>query len=138
GSGGLIDPSVTRLCGTCSGAQVLVGSGTGSGSFGGVYINSKWNYSLTGAYQIPVVEASLGFNLNGRQGYALPYVTRVNAGAEGFKFLLASNSVDTFRNPNVTDLDLRLAKDLRFNRIGLTLSVDAFNVMNSNTILQRD
>ena len=139
GSGGVIDPTVTRLCGVCSGSQVLVGSGSGSGSFGGVYINSKWNYSLTGAYQIPVIETSLGFNLNGRQGYALPYVTRVAApNGEGNKLLLAPSSVDSFRNPNVSDLDLRLAKDLRFNRLGLTLSVDAFNIMNSNTILQRN
>src|SRR5256885_11830544 len=44
---------------------------------GGVYINSKWQYNLTGVYQIPVVETSFGFNLSGRQGYAAPYVARV-------------------------------------------------------------
>jgi hypothetical protein len=136
---GIVDPTRDRTCTPCNGSQVIIGSGAGSGSFGGVYINSKWNYSLTGAYQIPVVEASIGFNLNGRQGYALPYVVNVTAPrGEGTKRLLVPSSVDSFRNQNVSDLDLRLAKDLRFNRIGLTLSVDAFNVLNSNTILQRD
>jgi hypothetical protein len=143
GSSGIVDPTCQRtatdVCSVDSGSQVLVGSGSASGAFGGVYINSKWNYSLTGAYQIPVVEASLGFNLNGRQGYALPYVVRVTApNGEGNKLLIAPSSVDTFRNPNVNDLDLRLAKDFRFSRLGLTLSVDAFNVLNSNTILQRN
>jgi carboxypeptidase family protein/TonB-dependent receptor-like protein len=139
GSGGIIDPTRDRLCSVCSGSQVLVGSGAASGAFGGVYINSKWSYSLTGAYQIPVIETSLGFNLNGRQGYADPYVVQVTAPrGEGVKRLLAPSDVDSFRNPNVTDLDLRLAKDFRISRLGLTLSVDAFNVLNSNTILQRN
>jgi hypothetical protein len=118
---------------------VLIGSGTGSGSFGGVYINSKWSYSVAGAYQIPVIESSLGFNLNGRQGYALPYTVRVTApNGEGQKNVIVPTSVDEFRNPNVNDLDLRLAKDIRISRAGLTLSIDAFNVLNSNTILQRN
>jgi hypothetical protein len=152
-SNGIIDPTCQRVTGTgtnannvlgdiCSvsnGSQVLIGSGTGSGSFGGVYINSKWSYSVAGAYQIPVIESSLGFNLNGRQGYALPYTVRVTApNGEGQKNVIVPTSLDEFRNPNVNDLDLRLAKDIRISRAGLTLSVDAFNVLNSNTILQRN
>ncbi len=152
-SSGIVDPTCQRVTGTgtnpnnvtgdiCSvsnNSQVLVGSGTGSGSFGGVYINSKWSYSVAGAYQIPFIESSLGFNLNGRQGYALPYVVRVTApGGEGQKNLIVPSSLDQFRNPNVNDLDLRLAKDIRLSRAGLTLSIDAFNVINSNTILQRN
>ncbi|HEX3107850.1 MAG TPA: hypothetical protein VHU41_02070, partial [Thermoanaerobaculia bacterium] len=57
---------------------------------------------------------------------------------EGTKSILLESSTDQFRNDNVTQLDLRLAKDLRLSRFGLTLSVDAFNVTNSNTILQRN
>ena len=44
------------LAGTAGGAHegdaVLQGSGTGSGSKGGIYINSKWSYSVNGLYQI--------------------------------------------------------------------------------------
>ena len=152
-SSGIVDPTCQRLTGTgrvqgpvlgdvCSvsnGSQVIIGSGAGSGSFGGVYINSKWSYSLTGAYQIPVIESSIGFNLNGRQGYAIPYVVRVTAPrGEGAKNVIVPSSVDEFRNPNVSDLDLRLAKDFHISRAGLTVSLDAFNVLNSNTILQRN
>jgi len=140
---GIIDPTRKRDtnygCTVCDGSDVIIGSGTGSGSFGGVYINSKWAYSLTGLYQLPIIETSLGFNLNGRQGYALPYVLRVaGTGGEGNKFLMAENDSTQFRNANVRDLDLRLAKDFRVSRVGLTVSIDGFNVLNSNTVLQRN
>lgn len=140
GPGGIIDPTRTRLCGTCSSSPVVIGSGTGSGAKGGIYINSKWSTSITGVYQIPVVETALGFNLNSRQGYALPYVwsVRPSGTGEGTKLLLAPSSVDTFRNPTVTQLDLRLAKEIRFKAVGLTLSIDGFNVLNANTVLQRN
>jgi hypothetical protein len=143
GPGSFSDPTIQRVaggtaCPNCNGDQVIFQS-TGSGSKGAVYINSKWAYSVTGVYQVPVIETSLGFNLNERQGYALPYVWRVNgAGGEGTKLLIVPNHIDEFRNSNVTELDLRVAKEIRVSRVGLTLSVDAFNVLNANTILQRN
>jgi len=151
GSAGIIDPTANRGatsgagatpgwltgCISCDGSAVLQGSGSGSGSKGGVYINSKWAYNLTGVYQIPVIETSLGFNLTGRQGYPIPYVYRVNT-SEGFKYILAENDTDTYRQPNLTEFDLRLSKDIRIARAGITLSLDAFNILNSNTIIQRD
>ena len=139
-SSGVIDPTRQRVssgCSTCNDVEVLQGSGSGSGAKGGVYINSKWAYNLTGAYQIPVIETSLGFNITGRQGYAIPYAYRVST-SEGFKYLLAENQTDTFRHPNLTEVDLRLQKDLHIQRLGLTLSVDAFNILNDQTVLQRD
>ena len=138
GSGAIIDPTRGQTCGVCNGSEVLFRS-TGSGNKGNVYINSKWSYSLTGAYQIPVIETNLGFNLNGRQGYALPYVALIRTTTgEGTKAVLVPSDVDTFRNDNVTELDLRLSKDIRISRVGLTLSLDGFNMLNSNTILQRN
>jgi Carboxypeptidase regulatory-like domain len=138
GAGAIVDPTVTRTCGVCNGSEVIFQS-TGSGSKGNVYINSKWTADLTGTYQIPVIETSFGFNVNSRQGYSLPYVWLVRGAAgEGTKALLAPSDVDTFRNPTVTELDMRLAKEIRFQRVGLTLSIDGFNMLNSNTILQRN
>jgi hypothetical protein len=142
GPNGVVDPTRVRTaatgCQTCDGSQVLVQSG-GSGNKGNVWINSKWAYSLTGLYQIPFIETSLGFNLNGRQGYPLPYTWLVRgASGEGTKTLLATDDTDSFRNDDVTTLDLRLAKEFRISQVGLTLSVDGFNILNSNTILQRN
>jgi hypothetical protein len=138
GSGAIVDPTKSGLCGPCDGAEVVVQSG-GSGSKGNVYINSKWSYSLTGTYQIPVIETSVGFNLNGRQGYAVPYSATVRTSTgEGNKGLLVPQTVTQFRNDDVKELDLRFAKDIRVSRLGLTLSVDLFNALNAQTILQRN
>ncbi|HEX7679789.1 MAG TPA: hypothetical protein VF713_16785, partial [Thermoanaerobaculia bacterium] len=138
GPGAIVDPTITRTCGVCNNSEVIFQS-TGSGSKGNVYINSKWTADLTGTYQIPVIETSFGFNVNSRQGYSLPYVWLIRGtNGEGTKQLLATSAVDTFRNPTVTEVDMRLAKEIRFQRVGLTLSIDGFNMMNSNTILQRN
>lgn len=140
GPNAFADPSHIRDgngCSNCDGGIVVQGSGTGSGAKGGVYINSKWAYNLTGAYQIPVVETTLGFNITGRQGYPIPYAIR-QASVQGNKQILAFGSVDPQRLPNLNEVDLRLAKDVRVGRAGVTLSVDAFNVMNAHTVLQRN
>lgn len=140
GDDAFIDPTRLRsggLCSNCDGGIVSQGSGTGSGAKGGIYINSKWAYNVTGAYQIPVIETSLGFNLTGRQGYPIPYVHRVSV-STGFKPVLVTDDIDEYRLPNLMNLDLRLAKDLRFGPVGFTVSADVFNVLNRNTELQRN
>jgi hypothetical protein len=138
GSGAIVDPTRGQTCGICNGADVLVQS-TGSGAKGNVYINAKWTYAVNGVYQIPVIETSFGVNVNGRQGYALPYVAAVRTTTgEGTKNVLVPASSTTFRNANVREVDVRLAKDIRLSRAALTLSVDGFNVFNGNTILQRN
>ncbi len=147
GAGGIIDPTIARGsygCTVCNNSEVIVGAGSGSGAHGGVYLSSKWAYNLTGTYQIPIIETNFGVNLTGRQGYPIPYVFRVTgsgnngASTSTTKFLLAEGKPDTFRHGNVTELDLRLAKDIRIWRGGITLSVDAFNVLDKRTVLQRD
>jgi Carboxypeptidase regulatory-like domain len=145
GAGAIVDPSIARssngACTVCDNSQVIVGAGSGSGAKGGVYINSKWAYNFTGTYQLPVIETSFGFNLTGRQGYPIPYVYRVSANdSQGgsFTYLLAEPKVDTHRNANVMELDLRLAKDIPIRNHAITLSVDGFNILNRQTILQRD
>jgi hypothetical protein len=139
GEEGIVDPTHVRTatgCSSCDGDIVVQGAGTGSGAKGGIYINSRWAYNLTGAYQIPFIETSLGFNLTGREGYPIPYIYRY-VGNEGPKAVLAGD-VDAYRLPNIMNLDLRLAKDIRFGPAGLTLSVDLFNALNENTELQRN
>ena len=39
---------------------------------------------------------------------------------------------------DVHELDLRLGKDLAIHGRGVTLSLDAFNILNSQTVLQRN
>jgi hypothetical protein len=125
------------------GDAVAQGSGTASGAFGGVYINSKWSYSVNGLYQV-MPERAWGFNLaaavNGRQGYPIPYYERVTLPANmqfGFERVLVASRPDQFRNPNVHILDGRIEKELSLGEVGLTLGVDCFNLLNSSFVQQR-
>jgi hypothetical protein len=45
--------------------------------------------------------------------------------------------VDSNRYGNLWDLDLRLAKNIRFGGTAVTLSAEAFNVFNNNLVLSR-
>jgi hypothetical protein len=140
---GIIDPTeqlVPTGCSVCDGAEVVQGAGGTSGTKGGIHINSGWSYAITGLYQIPFVEMNLGVNLSGREGYPAPYVHETQSfGNEGGgrKDVLMVD-IGQVRHEDIHMMDLRLAKELRFAGVGLTLSADAFNVTNQQTILQRN
>ncbi len=147
-----LDPTITlptsnnRGQGINNGDQVVEGSGTGSGSKGNVFINSKWSYDVTGLYQI-APDRPWGFNvaanLYGRQGYPAPYFQRFvrstisdNFGL-GTAVLLPGEQIDTYRFPDVNLMDARIEKEFSLRDVGLTLGVDVFNVFNKATVLQR-
>jgi len=141
--GGTDDPNPALLGGLKDGSPVLSGNQTISGSFGNVFINSKWSYSLNGLYQV-APDRPWGFNLAaslfGRQGYPLRYSRRVfipglNIGRPSD--LPIAGSPDAFRYPDVHILNLRAEKEVRFNRAGVTFGFDLFNALNSATVLQR-
>lgn len=140
GPNGYIDPSPNRAgygCTSCDGSAVVQGSGTGSGAKGGVYINSGWSFNITGLYQIPVIDVNFGASVIGREGYPIPYVHGVSTN-EGFKRVLV-DGVEPARLEDIFQLDLRLSKEFTFlNDVGLTISVDAFNVTDEQAILQRN
>jgi len=132
GPGAIIDPSPLLRnstnsfdgCSVCDGGDVASGGGIGNN-----YINSRWAYSLTGVYQLPW-QISLGAALNGREGYVAPYYVQFRDRREGTQKTLLVSDFDT-RLPNVTNLDLRIAKDIAIaGEAALNLSIDAFNVLN--------
>jgi hypothetical protein len=138
------DPTHFLGGGFNEGDQVVQGSGTGSGAKGGVYINSKWSYSLNGLYQI-APDRPWGFNtalnLTGRQGYPIPYYVRLgNAfrqGIPGFTRVQVVDAPDSFRLDNIRILDGRLEKEFTFSDFGFTLSADCFNIFNEGFVQQR-
>jgi hypothetical protein len=142
GAGAIVDPSPLLSnstnsfdsCSVCNGAAVASGGGIGSN-----YINSRWAYSLTGVYQLPW-QLSAGAALNGREGYVIPYYVSFRDKKEGTqKKLLVSSSFDDTRLPNITNLDLRLAKDFMItSKTALNVSLDVFNVLNTHTVLDRN
>lgn len=139
GPNGFIDPTQSLTgygCSNCDGSDVVQGSGSGSGAKGGIYINSRWAANVTGLYQIPVIDVNFGFNLFAREGYPIPYF-HARSTSEGTKNVLV-NGVTGARHEDPINLDLRLSKDIRMGPVGLTLSVDAFNITNEQTVLQRN
>lgn len=125
----------------CSGI-VTSPAGNASGTKRGIYINSRWGYNLSGIYQLPW-DIMFGAALTGREGYPNPYNTDVdmttydeNSG-EGVKRVY-TGALDSARLDDLMNLDLRVAKDINISVVRLTLSLDAFNVTDERTVLQRE
>ncbi|HUP63297.1 MAG TPA: TonB-dependent receptor plug domain-containing protein [Thermoanaerobaculia bacterium] len=136
----IIDPTQSRAgfgCAACDGSDVVQGSGTISGAKGAVWINSEWAINAAGVYQIPFIETNFGLNFTMRQGYPILYVHETPVLSTGSRRQVLLDEVTANRLPNPYSLDLRLSKDFRFRGVGLELSVDAFNVTNERTVLQR-
>ena len=123
---------------TCGNGMQVYQESVGSGNFGNVWIGSKWNVNLTGLYQLPL-NFNVAANFYGRQGYVNPINVQVDTGnGEGTRFVLVGNPED-HRLKNVYNLDLRVEKVVPIaSSASLTLSIDLFNALNSNTILQRE
>jgi hypothetical protein len=142
GPGAIVDPSPLLRnstnsfdsCSVCDGATVASGGGIGNN-----YMNSRWAYSLTAAYQLPW-RVSLGAAFNGREGYLIPYYVQFRDKKEGTqKTLLVSPQFDSTRLPSIANLDLRVGKDIPIAHAAtLNISLDAFNVLNERTVLDRN
>jgi hypothetical protein len=108
---------------------------------GGVFLNSKWQFSANGMYVAPY-GIELAASVFGRQGYPLPiYRTGVSLGVDTALNILVSPEIDTFRLENVWNTDVRVAKAFRLparQHVDLRLMVDVFNLVNANTALVRN
>jgi len=120
--------------------DIVADQSAGSGSKSSVYLNSKYSFNVNGLYQV-APELPWGFdvsaNVSGRQGY--PFVTFYTVtGSDGIaRQVLATSKMGSLRYQNIYTLDGRLDKEIAFSDFGLTLSVDCFNLLNNNTVLQR-
>jgi len=121
---------------TCQNGSQVYQESLGSGGFTQVFIGSKWNFNITGLYQLPL-NFNVAMNLYGRQGYRNPYFVQVDTdNGEGTRLALLDG---TTRLKDVYNLDLRVEKVIPIaSKASLTLSVDMFNVLNDNTVLQRE
>ena len=112
----------------------------GSGAKGDVFLQSTWSANLNGMYQV-APDRPWGFNfaanLFAREGYPLPYF-KANGANEGGKNVQVSG-FEQFRTDDIITVDLRVEKDIAFaENLSATLSLDCFNAMNENYVLQRE
>jgi hypothetical protein len=135
GPGAMINPTHVDLDPQIDGAQHVefaVGSGKN------YYTSAKWQVNLNGMVQLPGgFEAAA--NLFGRQGYPKPVYLQIDLGAlDGVPNVLAVDTTDQIRLKNLWDLDVRLAKTMRFGGTSVTLAGEIFNALNANTELYRN
>ncbi|HEX6739844.1 MAG TPA: TonB-dependent receptor [Vicinamibacteria bacterium] len=135
GPGAIINPTHHDLDPQIDGTQHVefaVGSGKN------YYTNAKWQVNFNAMYQLPR-GFELAANLFGRQGYPKPVYLQLDTGAlDGQLNVLAVSETDQIRLKNLWDLDLRLAKSLKFRGTNVTLAGEVFNLLNANTELYRN
>jgi hypothetical protein len=100
----------------------------------GSYMNSKWQFNVSGSYELPW-DVSVSGNAFGRQGSPFPVVRQASLGVDGSGSVLVSPEVDAYRLDNLYNIDVRAAKKVRAGRANLTLMADLFNLLNANTTL---
>jgi hypothetical protein len=94
--------------------------------------------NLNGMYQMPG-GFEVAANLFGRQGYPKPVYLQADTGAlDGLLNVLAVSTTDQIRLKSLWDLDVRLAKTMRFGGASVTLAGEIFNALNANTELYRN
>lgn len=109
----------------------------GDGS--GVITNARWSYSLVSRlalFRDTAAAFDVSASVTGRDGYPLPYARRVVA-PDGTQTRVQIADSDRFRTDPIHLLDLRLEKRIRLGAIAATLGVDVFNVLGSDSALQR-
>jgi hypothetical protein len=140
----IINPVINTTGSFEDGQTFLAGSGTGSGAKGGIYISPGWSFDISGLYQI-APQRPWGFNVagnvNGREGYAIPYSVSVPGAVFGdglgTRTTRVSSDTDSFRHDDVIIFNGRIEKEFNFGEFGLTLGIDGFNLFNEAYVLQR-
>ena len=146
GSSAIQNPSNNVGDTTLSGSDVIAGGATSSGAFGDVFVGtSSWQFNVNGMYELPK-NFRISANLNGREGYALPYFLRVDQTVGGIggpldglnsRQNLQVGSVTQYRTDNIFVVDLGISYLLQLGGdTTVDLGIDVFNLLNDDTILQ--
>lgn len=106
----------------------------------GASINPRWMAKLGFAVKLPL-ELNLGGTLTAREGFIAPKHFYISSGDRNEMVNGISVQLDprgTYRLPNLFMLNLRLDRTFKIQGIKLILSLDLFNVFNSNTTLDEE
>jgi hypothetical protein len=134
--GGYPGGAATGLCGPCVDGGIVALKSYGAKT--NTYFHAKWQFSASGMYQLPG-GFELGASVLGRQGFPKASVIQTALGADGSRRLLPAGGLDRERHDNFWNVDLRLAKPVKLaGSTSLNVTVDLFNVLNTDTVLQRN
>ncbi len=99
-----------------------------------VFLNSTWSFNVAGLYQLPM-GFNVAANINGREGYPVPFYLR-SSRTNGGTVSVQASEVDAFRVDDLYTIDARVDKEFTIGDFGFTVSVDIFNLLNEGTVLQ--
>ena len=107
------------------------------GNKANVVVSSNWSFNLAGLYQVAPDRPwgfNVGWSVTGRQGYPSPPFRRVSGGRR----LQLRSDIDEFRNDDIVLFDARIDKEFQIGDVRLTASIDGFNLLNEDYVLQRE
>lgn len=107
----------------------------GSGSVD-LFLNSRWSFNVSGLYQLPW-GINVSGNINGREGYPIPWFHDNFGTNDGNKDIQVARVGDD-RVDDIITTDVRIDKDFQFGDLGVTVSMDVFNLFNEGYVVQRE
>ena len=85
------------------------------------------------------IQNSIDTSFCGREGYPSPFYVDNVVAADGIQRDIQVTRTGANRNDDLFTFDLRLDKEIRLGGdFAVTVSVDAFNLLNDGTVLQRE
>ncbi|MEO1083309.1 MAG: hypothetical protein AAFY88_03625, partial [Acidobacteriota bacterium] len=102
-------------------------------------LNSRYSFTISGLYQLPW-DFNISAHINGREGYPLAFgfYDEGTLGTFSGSVDARSEAPGRSRAEDLITTDVRLDKEVRFGDVGVTLSVDVFNLFNEGFVLQRE
>jgi hypothetical protein len=111
-------------------------AGAASGAKAEIFLNSSWSFNVGAMYQLPA-GFNIAGNFYGREGYPRIRFIRVDPGDGMGPRDVILGKMDDERYDDVFNLDLRAEKIFELRPLQVALSIDVFNVLNEDTVLQR-
>jgi hypothetical protein len=130
------DPTAIVGAGQRDGAPVVTpAAGFGEKPF---FLNSRWSWNASALAQLPWgVNAAL--QLDGRQGFPVPYFQQVGRDAAGPIDVQAVDRLDRFRYGSILTADARLDREIALRgELDLTLALEGLNLLAAGTVLRRE
>lgn len=141
GPRGITNPTPNSTRSNVDGADVAISS-AGSGDKADVFPGTAtWTSSLNGLYQLPW-DMSISGILTAREGYLAPIFNTTSGFTNGagnpsnVDYSIAP--LDTLRNEDLINLNLKLSKVFTIGATRVDLAVEVFNVFNEATVMQVD
>lgn len=101
------------------------------------FLGGRWSLVASGFVELPHdFEAAL--TVNGTQGAPLAWYRRIGRPHAGIAEVQLTDRADTFRTPGLATFDARLGRTFSHGDLGVTVSLEAFNLLDKRAALARD